>query len=432
MVLRRVASLLLAASVGTLPSPTFAATVNLPSAGIERGGAAPVATYGLQLVKGTSQARPTSEEEAQAFSDAWELAEKNPDDFGYPWIDPTTRTLVLRSVSARGAALVTDETVAFAMASTAIEASRSFNDLESIKHEAISLRAEGIPDGDLIFKTAPDHEGNRVVITVSIASDRLFKALADRYGTDAIAIQIDPTGPGGSPATRDHDGNPYWGGARIGTPGKVCSDSFPWHIASSTGNALLTAAHCIASGGSVTINGSTVGSVTATSEENWSTVYGSRFYTGQTVYRGDVALIRLSSSFSAGTRIYRGNSTSSTSSPVVLKLGRYSQLDEQVYVGGQATGETGPYKVEDTEVDWWYSQDGPNVIVRNVVQASIFFGGSFCADHGDSGGSVFKSQPNGVIAYGTYSGFQITNCRIMYTDIHRSYMGLPGDVNLAP
>src|SRR5689334_3243167 len=71
----------------------------------------------------------------------------------------------------------------------------SFGRLEAIKHEVTTLWSQGMVDADLIYQTAPDHENDRVVITVSRASSKLFKALAERYGTDAIAVQIDPSGP---------------------------------------------------------------------------------------------------------------------------------------------------------------------------------------------------------------------------------------------
>lgn len=49
---------------------------------------------------------------------------------------------------------------------------------------------------------------------------------------------------------------------------------------------------------------SNVGNVTANSEENWDSVHGTQYYTGQSTYRGDVALIRLVSGNTSGSKIY--------------------------------------------------------------------------------------------------------------------------------
>lgn len=100
-----------------------------------------------------------------------------------------------------------------------------------------------------------------------------------------------------------------------------------------------------------------------------------------------------------------------------------------IYVGGQTTGETGQYTVIDADLDWWYSDDGPNVWVRNVTKATKS-GLSPCSDHGDSGGSVFSIVTGGVQAAGTYSGFAILRCNILFTDIYSTYLALPGDILL--
>ena len=108
---------------------------------------------------------------------------------------------------------------------------------------------------------------------------------------------------------------------------------------------------------------------------------------------------------------------------------RYSANPDKVYVGGQTTGETGPYTVLNTLINWWYSNAGPNVWVRNVVAAT---GAAPCAAPGDSGGSVFLPVTGGVMAVGTYSGYKISTCSILFTDIYATFLALPGDVILIP
>lgn len=126
-----------------------------------------------------------------------------------------------------------------------------------------------------------------------------------------------------------------------------------------------------------------------TVEENWSDTTGTTYYQGSSVYRGDVALVRITSPKISGTHIYRGPRDSSTHSPVLSRLNRYAMYGDQVYVGGQTQGETGPWTVAQVGLNWWYSDAGPNVWVRNVTSAPHNPPGGTCIDQGDSGGSVF-------------------------------------------
>jgi hypothetical protein len=381
-------------------------------------------------VSAVVQSRPTSEAQAQDLSDALVFAEKHPDDVGYPWIEPKTGSLELSAATSAGIDLLEGQRSDLATATSIRQVKFSYGTLESIKHEVTTLHAMGVPDADLVYATSQDHQSDRVVIRVRAPSARLFEALAARYGTDAIAVLIDPESFGGSPMTRQADISPYWGGAKIlgVTRGLICSDSFPWTTNSSTGNAMLTAAHCAPVGGNIQID-QVVGSVNANSEENWSETYGTTYYTGQTTYRGDVALIRLKSTLRSGTQIYRGGPSSGTSSSVSGRRTRYSALNDWVLVGGERTGETGPYRVVDVLTDWWYSECGPNCWVRNITRAGNPSGPP-CSDHGDSGGSVFVSPVSGgVTAAGTYSGiWGISNCNIVFTDIYSSYLAFPGDI----
>ncbi|OLC52658.1 MAG: hypothetical protein AUH85_16325 [Chloroflexi bacterium 13_1_40CM_4_68_4] len=68
----------------------------------------------------------------------------------------------------------------------------SFAELIQIQHGSIG-RDSGLPEGDgIIWMTAPDFEHNRIVITVDHLSAALLQALASRYGTEAIAIHVEP------------------------------------------------------------------------------------------------------------------------------------------------------------------------------------------------------------------------------------------------
>lgn len=396
--------------------------------------AASVDTAGIPLVVTIEQPRFTTEDQAQQISDALVFAESHPDDVGYPWLGEASGSLELSAASERGRDLLDHQRSAFTTATRIRDVEFSYGKLLAIADDVTTLQENGFPDAALIYATAPDYKGNRVVIRVSGTSQRLFKGLADRYGTKAIAVLIDPDSVGGGVASRLHDSPPYWGGARIGAPGGGCTDSFSWW--SGSWYAMLTAAHCAPAGGNVTIGGTTIGSVKSANEENWNTTYGTRYYTNQGVYRGDVALIRLKSSLSSSANIFRGgdwrNPDSTSYSRVAAYRQRYSQTGEDVLVGGATTGETGLYHIAEVGGNWWYSNNGPNVWVRNIVRAYRL--SPPCAYYGDSGGSVFGTVSGGVIAIGTFSGFYGTvepppdgACGIVFTDIYNSFLGLPGN-----
>ncbi|MEO8480539.1 MAG: trypsin-like serine protease [Gemmatimonadota bacterium] len=397
-----------------------------------RGAAAPasadIETSGLLIVDAIPQARPTNEDQAQALSDALDLAEANPDDVGYPWIDPTSGTIELSAASAKGDDLIAASRAAMSQRSAVRHVKFSFGQLEKIKHEITNLVAEGVPGASLIFQTAPDHLNSRIIISVAAPSEVLFAELTKRYGTDAIAIQIDnKDGPAVAAGGRQSNASPFWGGAKITTPGQTgCSDSFAWTV-STTADSMLTAAHCIPSGGAVSTPAMAMGSVTSGSGENWSTTTGTTYYTGQSTYRGDVALIRITSPKVSAPLVFVGPSTSISGKGVKSWRSRYSVLGDVVYVSGATTGETGPFTVDSVGVDRLYIESNLTLIwARNITQASKYLG--TCPTHGDSGGSVYSLLATGVIAAGTYSGFGVAQCTAFFTDIYRSFLGLPGTI----
>ncbi len=386
-------------------------------------------TAGIPLVTKIEQPQPSSEEEAQAVSDAQVFAEDHPGDIGYPWLDPASGRLELSAASASGHDLVVDELAVFKSAPQIRTVRFSLGELSAIADAVTRLAENGVPDSDLIYRTAPDYRSNRIVIWVSAPSKQLFSELADRYGTESIALLIDPESRGGSPLSRDADISPFWGGARISAPAGSCSDSFAWHAVSG-GDRLLTAAHCAPLGGSVSIGGTTAGAVTANSEENWSnTAGGTQFYSGQSIYRGDAALIRLNSGKISEPRLYRGSKTSNSSSSVLSTLHRYSYVNENVYFSGASSGETGLYHIGIVGTNQLYTTGcGANCYARNVVLAGATTSQDPCTAGGDSGGALFRSVTGGVQAVGTLSGQSGSPCDIVFTDIYNSYLGLPGDV----
>lgn len=406
-----------------LPPPLMSASSQMTAPPLMDGSfsaASQLDPSGIELVREITQAHPTSEKQAQAFDDAMQFASAHPTDVGYPWIDPAIDALVVSTATPNGRALLA------AMPDSARpnrirDVTFSYGQLEGIKDEVTTLAAAGVPDADLIYQTAPDHKDNRVIITVSQLSERLLKDLATRYGTEAIAVQVDPDHRMASTASRLSDTSAFWGGARINVPIGGCTSGFPW-LASGV-YAMLTAAHCAPNGGSVSTPAQSMGNVTSASEENWSTSTGTRYYSGQSTYRGDVALIRIPANKSSGTSIYRGPANSSTSSTVKSMWSRSPVVGDGFYTGGSYSGELGSWTVTVIGMNKWYIADGFDVWARNVTEGSK---SGICIQGGDSGGPVFTLTTGGVSAKGIISGMGFTGCYVYFTDIRLSYFGLPG------
>lgn len=142
-----------------------------------------------------------------AASFAWWLAEDHPDAFGFPWPNPDTGDLEVRITGPAGEA-ATREWIAGNARRTGskptdlprpevpvklVTVDRSFRQLTDIQHG--STLAADLPDGDAIYQTGPDNRRNAIGITMDRQSDRLLRALADRYGTSAILIHVDAARP---------------------------------------------------------------------------------------------------------------------------------------------------------------------------------------------------------------------------------------------
>lgn len=265
-------------------------------------------TSGLELVGPDAiQAHPQNESEAIAFDAALGLALKDPKNYGYPWIDADTGSLEISVVNeaGRASALAAESSLPVSNLTVKItEARASVAQLDKIADDVTYLLADGVTAADLIWKTEPDQNDNRVIITVRKLDPQLMKVLAVRFGTSLIAVRVRDGGSAGA-VNRDSDSPPFWGGAYMTTStGKACSTGLAW--TASGKSAMLTAAHCISTGGTVSYpNYSNVGSVASGSEENWSNTGGTQYYTGQSTYRGDVALIRYYS-YSSSPYVYSG------------------------------------------------------------------------------------------------------------------------------
>jgi hypothetical protein len=350
---------------------------------------------------------------------------------GYPWVDHESKTLELRAANAAGqtaAALAERKLPKAALATRITTARASIAQLEAIADDATRLIDAGLSHADLIWMTEPDQKNNRLVITISKSNDELMAALANRYGTDLVEVRVRPGGPAAA-LNRDADYPAFFGGARWSSTTYQCTTGFAWNTGSY--GAMITAAHCISTGGNASYtNFPNVGSVTSASEENWSSTTGTQYYPGQSVYRGDVALIRYHSNGSSGTYIYSGAPGTSTASAVAVMHTQWAQTGDAVASNGVTHGEWSGV-VTTTGGNIWYLVNGIHVWGRNMVVATAL--GPDCPEHGDSGAPVYQKRADGkVIAFGILSGSLPlgVSCDMYFTDIRDTYFGLPGSLKV--
>ena len=143
------------------------------------------------------QGGPVPRRFADPFEAAFALAEANPVDLGYPWLDPVAEELVLSAVTPRGRELL--EGAGITVPYRIRDVPHGIAVLQRIQDDVTFLGPRGVPDAELIFMTLPDHRDNRTLIALSAMSRRLLDYLAEAYPPAAIAVQVDPDFVGGVP-----------------------------------------------------------------------------------------------------------------------------------------------------------------------------------------------------------------------------------------
>lgn len=379
------------------------------------------------------QPRPATESQAIVFSRALQFAMDHPDDFGYPWLDAESGTLLISVASDRAPVLASEALAPMLVGTThqlrAVQS--SYGDLQRVAQEILDFVAvPGAVREGLVWQAEADHLNNRLIVSVTEWNAALLKDFGERFGP-AVAVRISmrpETHPGDF---RRNDPAAYLGGAEIYTPTGVCSDGFAWRNGS-LWQGMLTAAHCTPAGGTVRCCNpqQTMGTVLDRYHENWVTGTGTVPYAGgSTMYRGDVALIKLAPNRSVSPHIWRGDENGSTTSVVKLVWQRWSEPGDHYYVGGRTTGDTGTYEVERL-IEWHIYSDNEGVL-RGAVEGGK---SGDCHDGGDSGGPVFTLYDGGVAAKGIHSGGGefFGDCIEFFTDIQHPIQQLPGGVWAAP
>jgi hypothetical protein len=154
-----------------------------------------------------------------ALGAAEQLAESAPGQFGEPWVDRTSQTVVLDVATPRGAAMADavlsgDVRAAASLArpsasgkpkqdfvslSAAVTAGhvrrrtvrRSWQTLQSVREEITDLASLPAFRDNNIWMSRIDAPNNRVIVTVSSLSDDLARTIVDRYGTSTVAVEVD-------------------------------------------------------------------------------------------------------------------------------------------------------------------------------------------------------------------------------------------------
>lgn len=373
----------------------------------------------------TSQ--PMPEGTAQTLHDAFTYAEKHPDAVGYPWVDRGSGAVHVDGVGEAGA----DVARKFQPSRRGAEVRtrqvpRSFAALNRIKDESIDLTSGQLPGADSIVSTQIDGESGRVVIETRSASPAFLKGLAARYGTDAIAVRHDPNLPvlEAQSGSRRNDRSPFYGGAQISVPGGfICSSGFSWNV--STSYYMLTAGHCVPGGGGVRAR-DYLGWVYQYTRENWRNGVGTVYLRGQSAYRGDLALIKVTSGSRSAARIYSGGPTTTSYRTVIGRTGRRTAQGDPYCTSGRTTGSICGWRVSATRINVRYSG---GEVVRNVTRGSK---SGACTAGGDSGGSVYSRPSSSTArAVGIHSGGGGGGsypCTEIFTDIWDAYFAFPGHI----
>jgi hypothetical protein len=215
------------------------------------------------------------------------MARKHPKDFGYPTLDSRGQ-LVQRYVTPKGLEL--SKAVESAVPRRERSVKRSFDDLARIRYSITRLAGDGVVDADAIWKLSGDYEHNRVIVTVDRLSDSLMYSLANLYGTEAVAVRVEPPGRRPRLDSRQFSEPPHPGGAKfeaIAPDGSTagCTLGFAW----TTG--FVTAGHCLDRGGTAVTNGHYIGYTRESLDENYKAGTGTVPFPGQTRLLGDIALI---------------------------------------------------------------------------------------------------------------------------------------------
>ena len=130
---------------------------------------------------------------ALAYDRAFNFAAAHPDDLSYPWDDRRNVTLYISAVTPAGQILAAQwSDLGWAVPIRVRTVGHSFAELEQIKHDLIDIARTGVPGSEAIRFTTGDSQHNRVVVGVQRLTDEVAAAVVARYGTEVVAVFVDP------------------------------------------------------------------------------------------------------------------------------------------------------------------------------------------------------------------------------------------------
>ncbi|MDR0284264.1 MAG: S1 family peptidase [Propionibacteriaceae bacterium] len=390
----------------------------------------------------------------EVYAAALAVAQNEPDDFAYPVVTDGTVVLPATSPTAVALSKADRKTAAKQLREYAktlrkgevaaydpsidvtglinLAASpghRSAKQIDALSSAIFDARNESSLKDAGVVMTGIGASG-QVVVTLRELTSGVTSSLAKKYGVDDIVIEIDPAFEASTSYSRASDVPRYGGGAAINVPVGGCSSGFSW-VSGST-HMMLTAGHCIPSGGTVYApSGAVMGTVASGSRETWDTNVGTVYMTGTSVLRGDLALIQLPAGVTAGPLMYTGGPTSSTLATVGSMWSRSPAVGDQFCTGGSTAGEICGWSVSEINIIVQYTNDAGKPTLRNGTRATKWGGGVL---HGDSGGPVYTVGADGkVVAKGIISGMKdwkilgaTVKAEMFFTDIREAYFGFPG------
>jgi V8-like Glu-specific endopeptidase len=294
--------------------------------------------------------------------------------------------------------------------------------LQAAQDEVLTLTEAQLPGASNLRTAAIDPANDRVNIEAAVVTQEMREALAARYGSTRVALQVVPglSFPSAK-ISRQYDTAPYYGGAYFYTSVGSCTTGFAW---TNNGQSyMLTAGHCTSLNGWAYNRSVTLGWVSA---DNWNNSTGSVKLSGVGYYSGDASTIKLTET-SYG-RVYKGGSNSSSSRAVTSRYDRRSVVGDTYCVSGQVTGEMCGYRViaTATTVKW---DDG--AVLRNATKAYRY---GNCTRYGDSGAPIYRIKSDGTVqAKGILSGGSTNlsgDCIDYFTDTYLAEAALPGIIKL--
>ncbi|MFK0285618.1 DNRLRE domain-containing protein [Streptomyces sp. NPDC090499] len=322
----------------------------------------------------------------------------------------------------------------------------SQSELDSVADEILTL--DDVSGATAMDTAWVDAQRNRVVVTVPAKDDALADQLGERYGTETVAVEVNPgSGTADNTADRAHDASPFKGGAEYyaqasgATKYSVCTTGFAWSNGSSP--YILSAGHCLDQSKDFVYFPTTT-DVGYAVYDNYNSSGSIKFH-GQDYWSGDLSLIKLYAG-TTSARIYKGGSTSSGLRRVANRWTTRSQVGEQFCTGGRQSGEVCGWKVTKTRLRVKYKNGS---VAHNVTEGSKNSGK--CVISGDSGGPVYTVLQSGnqagyVYAKGVISGGNCSSvgssnnsdhdcsdlwdapCTVDFTDIALAEKALPGGV----